>query len=425
MALVLTGSLVIDCNNLSCLTFTDTTGAYSVSNTGGYGSPNPAISDIVKINFTVTDGDANAYLYEDVPYTPNAAGTQSICLEAANFLDGSTPLELTAGASYTLTYSVEFNSTGTVSASVTQAAGVSQPQISRITVSGPITGGTVITVTLNGEAVNYTVTTGQTNNQIVTGIVNAIIAYSAANPSSDWANEVSISSGGGNIDVQWNSNNVSFTLTATKLLSYSIERNFVFPCCGEAINSNLTTNFSIQQNIGCAAIVFTDTTGSYNVSTNPGGYGTPNPAYADITNTLITFELSNGDTVEYTAFVPTAMNQSITLQAADLGYSAGIPDQIMTVTYSVYVEGDCRVGYKSTQVLLYCQTETCINNQIQSVLQGDCTCNDENCKNTDRVFDMLMMLDVLKIAATKNMSCIDGKIEALYQKCNGGGCSSC
>lgn len=319
MALVLNGSLVIDCNDLSCLTFTDTTGGYSVSNTGGYGTPNPEIADIVKINFTINDG-TDDYLYEDVPYTPNTAGTASICLQAANFLNGGTPLELVPGASYSLTYSV-----------------------------------------------------------FIDGVVDP----------------------------------------------YEIERGFVFPCCGDAITSNLATNFSIQQNVGCAAIVFTDTTGSYNASTNQGGYGAPNPAYADITETLIVFTLSNGTEVEYDGFIPTANTPYVTITASELGYTGLIPDQIMGVTYSVYVEGDCRVGYKSTSVLLSCQTETCINNQIQSVLQEDCSCSDDNCSNTDRVFNMLMTLDVLKVAATKNIGCIDGKIEALYQKCNGGGCSSC
>ena len=318
MALVLNGSLVIDCNDLSCLTFTDTTGGYSVSNTGGYGTPNPGIADIVKINFTINDG-TDDYLYEDAPYTPSKYGTSSICLQAANFLNGATPLELVDGASYSLTYSV-----------------------------------------------------------FIDGVVDP----------------------------------------------YEIERGFVFPCCGGAITSNLATNFSIQQNIGCAAIVFTDTTGSYNASTNPGGYGTPNPAYADITSTLISIELSNGETVNITSFLPTAADHSITINASDLGYTTLIPDQIMHITYSVFVEGDCRVGYKSTDVLLYCQTEACINSKIATILSSDCSCNDDEQVAVDNTMKMLFELDALKIVAGRNMSCIDGKIEELYQKCNAG-CSNC
>lgn len=318
MALTLTGTLVIDCNDLSCLTFTDTTGAYSPSNTGGYGAPNPTIPDIVSVDFVITDSNATDWSYLSASYTPSANGDRHICLTEGDFVNGMDTLDLVAGQSYTLTYTVNYS----------------------------------------GD-------------------------------------------------------------------SFSIQKDFTFPCCGNAITSNLATNFTIQQNIGCGSFVFTDTTGTYNAQTNVGGYGTPNPAYADITSTAITFVLSNGQTVTIDTFVPTQSVPYITIQAVDLGYSGVVPDQIMEVTYSVYVAGDCRVGYKKSSVLLSCNTETCINNKIQSVLNGDCACLDDNCNQTDLVFNMLMELDVLKIAATRNMSCINGKIEALYRKCSGGGCTNC
>lgn len=42
-----------------------------------------------------------------------------------------------------------------------------------------------------------------------------------------------------------------------------------------ALSRSATLTFSADQ------VILTNTTGNYNVSTNPGGYGTPNPAFAD------------------------------------------------------------------------------------------------------------------------------------------------
>lgn len=317
MALEITGTLVIDCNNISCLTFGDTTGAVSLSNQSGYGSPNPELAEIVSIDFVITDSDAVDWEYSEADYSPNAAGNSTICLEAENFVNGSDTITFEPGATYTLTYIVHFSGS-----------------------------------------------------------------------------------------------------------DYTLEEEFTFPCCGNPTTSNLATAIAIQQNIGCGSFVFSDVTGAYHATNNPGGYGSPNPAYADIVSTLITFVLSNGDTVNITTFIPTAADHSITIQASDLGYTTMIPDQIIGVTYSVFVDGDCRVGYKNTTALFYCQTESCINAKIASALNEDCACDGDVNANTQVVWEMLMELDTIKYAASKNMSCVDGAIESLFARC-GAGCSNC
>lgn len=316
MALVLRASLVIDCDDLSCLTFTDQTGGYSLSNTTGYNTPNKNISDIVSTNFVITDADGNDYAFPASGYLPNSAGNSTIELHASDFSGG---LTFVPGATYHLYYEVDFSDSSTATA----------------------------------------------------------------------------------------------------------EEDFTYPCCGSSITSSLTTNFAIEQQIGCQAIVFADTTGSYNVTTNPGGYGTPNPAYGDISSTLITFVLSNGDTVVIDDFIPTGSDFSRTITSVELGYTSGtIADQIVTVTYQVFAEGTCQIGMKTTGVLLYCNTETCINQKITSTLNNDCSCEDTNGAATNVVWEMLMELDSIKYVASKNIGCIDGKIESLYQKCSGG-CSTC
>lgn len=309
MSLVLTGTLTLDCDDISCLLWCDTTGGYSASNLTGYGSPNPEISSIISVSFVIVDGNGDDWTYTDADYRPNSDGDSTICLQASDFVGGgSETIEFVAGATYTFFYNVSFSGS-----------------------------------------------------------------------------------------------------------DYQVLKEFVFPCCGSAVVSNLATNFAVEENPLGASIVFADTTSNY---------GGDNPDYDDISSTTITFELSNGDTVVIDSFIPTAEENSITLQAADLGYTTQIPDQIMNVTYAVYVTGDCRVGYKNRGILLHGLTTECIASKIGSVLENDCSCDNENGDNVDYVMNLNFQLAALQITAYRNIGCIDGKIEALYKKCTGG-CSSC
>jgi hypothetical protein len=225
-----------------------------------------------------------------------------------------------------------------------------------------------------------------------------------------------------------------FDLNKTYKLSYSLlwssntstclVDTFTQPCCGGLIQSSLLTNFGVQENVGNTSITFTDTTGSYDPSTNPGGYGGPNYNYSDITSTLIVISLSNGTVINVTNFIPTALNPSITLTGAFLGYQSTIPDQIIQIAYYVYTGSVCQIGYKNQSLLLYGMSQACVNGQILSLLNGDCSCNTENCDQTDYITKMLFELDAIVIASQGNIGCVQGKIEAFYNKCTGG-CSAC
>lgn len=47
------------------------------------------------------------------------------------------------------------------------------------------------------------------------------------------------------------------------------------------------------------SVTFDDTTGAYDVSTNPGGYGTPNPAYTDILRAVLQITNLKTDAISY------------------------------------------------------------------------------------------------------------------------------
>ena len=202
---------------------------------------------------------------------------------------------------------------------------------------------------------------------------------------------------------------------------------FVYPCCGNPLASNLATNFAVQMNTGGSSMTFTDTTGTYNAQTNPGGYGTPNPAYGDITSTVISIALSNGQTINITTFIPTAEVPYLVINAATLGYgqTGVIPDQIMAITYSVYVAGQCRVGYKSEPVLWSYNTYQCLLGQMNNVFKENCDCaNVDDAARVDRIIMMWLKLQWIQTTFQQNQGCVSGDIESLYQDCKQG-CSEC
>lgn len=227
-----------------------------------------------------------------------------------------------------------------------------------------------------------------------------------------------------------------FTKGVTYTLSYSIVitgpstktcliDTFTAPCCGATIPSNLGAKISVTENIGNGSLTFADTTGAYDATTNTGGYGGPNFGYGDITSTLIRITLEDGSVINFTTFKPTSPTaNTFLITAAMLGYTSVIVDQIIQVTYIVYTGGQCQIGYANRYELLYGLSQNCINNQIQGLLDGTCSCNDEGCDKTDYITKMLFELDAIKIASQGNIGCVAGKIQAYYLKCSGG-CSSC
>jgi hypothetical protein len=312
--LVIKGHLNIDCNNLSVLTFTDTTGAYSPTNTGGYGSPNyPAYNQIVGTLFDLLNsqgtliGEINGGFVPDANNTPHQINVSAFGISA-----------LTPGSLYYLVYKVQCNN--------------------------------------------------------------------------------------------------STVLDCLKIPFYA-------PCCGNPLSTNLGTSFNLVENTGCSSITFTDTTGVYNASTNPGGYGTPNPNYSDISYTLITITLENGQVIEISDFVPTESVPYFTIPAITLGYDGVIPDQVITVDYQIFNEADCQIGSASYPVLLSCQTAMCLQAARSKMLGMQNTCNGN--PYVDEVVYMVVEYQNIQNAVNSNAGCITGLIQNLLYKCQqncNGGC---
>lgn len=203
------------------------------------------------------------------------------------------------------------------------------------------------------------------------------------------------------------------------------QQSFVFPCCGKAITSNLTTNFSVTEKIGCGSIDFKDTTGTYDADNNPGGYGTPNPGYDDISSTIINITLADGSVKTITDFIPTADNQVKNINAATLGFPDGVLiPQIFTIEYSVFTgETQCRIGYKKVKSFFRCALWNCISSRGQAFASSSCNgpCDD---REKDIVLNLLHRYDMMVLASANGIDCIATELADLWNECKKH-CTSC
>jgi hypothetical protein len=72
----------------------------------------------------------------------------------------------------------------------------------------------------------------------------------------------------------------------------------------------LILNYCVPQDCDCKSVSFSDTTGAYNASTNPSGYGGDNPISANVKSATITFFSPNE--TQGIVFAFTILNNAIT-----------------------------------------------------------------------------------------------------------------
>jgi len=94
------------CESSDYLSFnvTDETGIYSASNSGGYGTPNFAISDAIDSRLVITLPDTTSVTITTFPSFPDSTGNIIVTITAAQL--GVTTL---ADGIYTILYQVDFN----------------------------------------------------------------------------------------------------------------------------------------------------------------------------------------------------------------------------------------------------------------------------------------------------------------------------
>lgn len=188
---------------------------------------------------------------------------------------------------------------------------------------------------------------------------------------------------------------------------------------------SLVTHFNICQSVDCRTLVFTETTGVYGVSSNPTGYGTPNPSFDTATAATLVITAPGG--AEYTIDLFTEgfpTNNPLTQFAitADLigGIpNAPIPDGIYTFLYTE-VNGST---YLQTVVQAFtCQVECCVYSMFKD-LDITCDCAQEQ---KLKALDAFMLLKGLQTSCNcGNVANFNNDLAVLQKLCLNIGCKAC
>jgi hypothetical protein len=166
-----------------------------------------------------------------------------------------------------------------------------------------------------------------------------------------------------------------------------------------AVNTNLQLGVHLCQTSNCKIIKFSETTGVYNSSSNPGGWASPetvtNPDVSNYTSLSIVFTLPSGTTTTFTDSNPLFANfpdptgiQEVSLTMANFGGTAtsAFDDGIYSISYTVngliHAGQDNYTAVVTQTFFLTCQIRCCIDKMFHLASQADCTdCKPEKLNN--------------------------------------------
>lgn len=143
---------------------------------------------------------------------------------------------------------------------------------------------------------------------------------------------------------------------------------------------------------------FTDTTGAYDVDTNPGGYGSPNPTYSDVADVSIRLQSYDGNfdcaitSADIDGWTPTSLVPYVDIPASVFGIDV-YEDMDYVITYSVYDSDPTLLSDKTDNAFFKGQT---YGNIINNLLK----CRpDTNILNPDEYVDAICRTNALMLGA--------------------------
>lgn len=208
---------------------------------------------------------------------------------------------------------------------------------------------------------------------------------------------------------------------------------------------------------GCLGLTFTDTTGVYNVTTNPGGYNTPNLESNDVSEAtisiyapnstvpyIITFVVETGNIASAIITNPDGTTDDITTDvvttqglsfpfstdfgsdslAIDETWIGGTEDEALSdgVYTIVYEVTDGVTSYNTTvYTLSKCNACCCITKAFANLTEG-CGCNDGSLK-TAQLADAFLT-SAVSAAELGMYTAAQTNVEKALEICNGN-CKTC
>jgi hypothetical protein len=225
-----------------------------------------------------------------------------------------------------------------------------------------------------------------------------------------------------------------FTTTLTPCVEYSVKpiillangdtiqcynKYFQTSFCGAKRESGLIASLSQQVTSDCSKMVLCDTTGIYNATYNPNGYGAPNPTLEEIVKTTFEITLLDGSVrLIESGFTPSeygnnCVDFSITdIFGSDTSYTQ-IPVGVYQCTYRVYGECDELLAETSINIFFACGLKACLDARAVE------TCGCTNCDNTEVQNLLLDYADYIRLQAVSQVksSCANVDLQKAYQNC--------
>ncbi len=183
----------------------------------------------------------------------------------------------------------------------------------------------------------------------------------------------------------------------------------------------LALDFEVCESNDCLSIQFSETTGLYDITSNVGGWSSPNPSIGNITSATLTILFPYNSSIQtvvipssllYPTFPTTSSTTAYTIDSSTLAIGNGLqlPDGLYTFTYQVV--GSEGTFTKIKYILLSCQVKCCVSKLLAQVPTCDCDCDSElietaimakfwldalcaagQCGNTTAVNEILDILD--------------------------------
>ena len=183
----------------------------------------------------------------------------------------------------------------------------------------------------------------------------------------------------------------------------------------------LAQSFTYELSSDAHTLVMTDTTGAYNATTNPGGYGGVNPAVGDFSAMTVTILRpdpetllpTNSVTIDVYPTLPSSSSGTFDLTALLIEGADGVlPDG----WYELTVSSTYDVGAETTvevvnNKLIFDTAECCIDNLIVSA-EGDCGCEGADEKNAKLALSVVYLY-----ALNKRINDAEEIIESIIDEC--------
>jgi hypothetical protein len=193
---------------------------------------------------------------------------------------------------------------------------------------------------------------------------------------------------------------------------------------------SLSTSISTED---CQNLIFTETTGTYNVTTNPTGWGSPNPATSTAAGAVVTVLVPSGTSYTFSVFAssfPTVTStQQYLINYEDLGMSDGLVDGLYTITYVVptlqIILGVPTVITYTTilNTMIVCNLECCIDTLLLEIDDWTCDCSKdakENFLTAHAIFEQIQhSIECGDLDTAGDLVDMAGKI------CRNENCSTC